>query len=144
VFATELGRFFLGQKPNTRVKRSLFSTATQCNDVQIKTSTKIGLLHQTINFKPVLCRSLEGLGEKFTFSALIFYQHYERSKIPRVSHASPSAKNRALEEVNLPRVLHSGKQGFPECRKVYGTRERPSSSSATLEEERHSRNKICI
>jgi hypothetical protein len=35
--------------------------------------------------------------------------HYRRGKISRVSQASPSAKNRALGEVNLPRVLHSGK-----------------------------------
>jgi hypothetical protein len=36
--------------------------------------------------------------------------HYGRSKIPRVPRASPSAKNRALGEDNLPRVLHSGKK----------------------------------
>ena len=35
--------------------------------------------------------------------------HYGRGKIPRVSQASPSAKNRALGKANLPRVLHSGK-----------------------------------
>jgi hypothetical protein len=42
--------------------------------------------------------------------------HYGRSKIPRVSNTSPSAKNRALGEATLPRVLHSGERGFPECR----------------------------
>ena len=36
-------------------------------------------------------------------------RHYGRGKIPRVSQASPSAKNRALGKANLPRVLHSGK-----------------------------------
>jgi hypothetical protein len=37
-------------------------------------------------------------------------QHYGRSKLSRVPHTSPSAKNRALREANLPRVLHSGKK----------------------------------
>jgi hypothetical protein len=57
--------------------------------------------------------------------------HYGRSKIPRVSNSSPSAKNRALGEANL----HSGKGG---------TRGKPSSPSATLGEEGHSQKKICI
>ena len=35
--------------------------------------------------------------------------HYGRGTIPRVSQASPSAKNWALGKANLPRVLHSGK-----------------------------------
>ena len=48
--------------------------------------------------------------------------HYGRDNIPRVSLASPSAKNRALGKENLPRVLHSGKRGFPECRRDPGTR----------------------
>jgi hypothetical protein len=33
----------------------------------------------------------------------------ERTVIPRVPGTSPRAKNRALGEANLPRVLHSGK-----------------------------------
>jgi hypothetical protein len=33
----------------------------------------------------------------------------EKQYSPRVPHASPSSKNRALGEDNLPRVLHSGK-----------------------------------
>jgi auxin responsive GH3 family protein len=43
-----------------------------------------------------------------TYAGLSRY-HYGRSNIPRVSRTSPSAKNRALREDNLPRVLHSGK-----------------------------------
>ena len=35
--------------------------------------------------------------------------HYGRGKIPRVSLAFPSAKNRSLAKENLLRVLHSGK-----------------------------------
>jgi hypothetical protein len=37
------------------------------------------------------------------------HQHYGRTVIPRVPGASPRAKNRALGEADLPRVLHSGK-----------------------------------
>jgi hypothetical protein len=45
------------------------------------------------------------------------------SKIPRVSHASPSAKNRTLKEATLPLVLHSGRnctqgrEAFPSAEK---------------------------
>jgi hypothetical protein len=35
--------------------------------------------------------------------------HYGRSNLCRVPRTSPRAKNRALGEDNLPRVLHSGK-----------------------------------
>jgi len=70
-------------------------------------------------------RSLGGLREAIS--------HCGRIKISRVSQASPSAKNRALGEVNLPRVLYSGKNY---------TRRRETFSSATkylaLGEEQHS------
>jgi hypothetical protein len=66
-------------------------------------------------------------------------RHYGRNKIPRVSFASPSAKNRALGKENPPRVLHSGKN----C-----TRRREASPSAIepmpLGEERTQKRKICI
>ena len=59
--------------------------------------------------------------------------HYGRGKIPRVSQASPSAKNRAFGKANLPRVLHSGKNS---------TRRREALPSAAkclaLGKERHS------
>jgi disease resistance protein RPM1 len=38
-----------------------------------------------------------------------YHPHYRRTVIPRVPGTSPRAKNRALGEANLPRVLHSGK-----------------------------------
>jgi hypothetical protein len=66
--------------------------------------------------------------------------HYGRTVIPRVPGTSPSAKNRALGEANLPRVLHSGKRAFPECREghgtlgKFGTRGKSSSPRATLGE----------
>jgi hypothetical protein len=73
-----------------------------------------------------------------------------RSKVPRVSLASPSAKNRALGEENLPRVLHSGKRGFPECRRVHGTRGREALREGPLPRVQHSgkrgtqKRKFCI
>jgi len=68
--------------------------------------------------------------------ALIFVRtsHYGRTEIFRVSQASPSAKNWALGEDDLSRVLHSGKN----C-----TRRREASPSAVaylaLGEEQHSK-----
>jgi hypothetical protein len=50
--------------------------------------------------------------------------HYKRTEIPRVPHSSLSAKNRALGEANLPRVLHLEKRAFPECREAHDTRGR--------------------
>jgi hypothetical protein len=51
------------------------------------------------------------LDEQPTFLVAAVTIHYGRSKLSRVPHTSPSAKNRALGEANLPRVLHSGKTG---------------------------------
>jgi hypothetical protein len=68
-----------------------------------------------------------------------FRTNYGRSKIPRVSNTSPSAKNRALGEATFPRVLHSGKN----CTR--GREAFPSADECpTLGEDRHSQKEICI
>jgi hypothetical protein len=58
-------------------------------------------------------------------------------EIPRVSKASPRAKNRTLGQASLPRVLLSGKnctrgRGFPECRSLPGTRGRMTLEKSPL------------
>jgi hypothetical protein len=68
-----------------------------------------------------------------SYNRIEMVTHYGRMDISRVSIASLSAKNRALGEEPLPRVLHSGKKN---------TRGREASPSAigsmALGEERHS------
>jgi hypothetical protein len=71
-------------------------------------------------------------------TSYLYPKHYGRIEIPRVSQASPSAKNRALGEASLPRVLHSGKRGFPECRSLPGTRGRTTLRKDPLPRAQHS------
>jgi hypothetical protein len=75
----------------------------------------------------VICKPREFKKEEGYISS-IFTLHYGRMDISRVSIASPSAKNRALGEDPLPRVLHSGKKN--------------TQGREKLGEERHSRTKI--
>jgi hypothetical protein len=72
------------------------------------------------------------------------YNHYGRTVIPRVPGTSPRAKNRALGEANLPRVLHSGKIStrgrghFPSVAKAMALRESSALGESHLPREEHS------
>jgi hypothetical protein len=80
----------------------------------------------------VICKPREFKKEEGYISS-IFTLHYGRMDISRVSIASPSAKNRALGEDTLRRVLHSGKKN------TQGREASPSAiGSMALGEERHS------
>ena len=66
--------------------------------------------------------------------------HYGRDKIPRVSLASPSAKNRTLGKEDLPRVLHSGKnctrgrEAFPSAAEILALGKDQHSAKALFPE----------
>ena len=66
--------------------------------------------------------------------------HYRRGKIPRVSLASPSAKNQALGKENLPRVLHSGnnctrgREVFPSAAEILALGKEQHSAKALFPE----------
>jgi hypothetical protein len=68
------------------------------------------------------------------------YIHYGRGKIPRVSLASPSAKNRALGKENLPQVLHSGnnctrgREAFPSAAEILALGKEQHSAKALFPE----------
>ena len=70
---------------------------------------------------------------KFVTIVKLSTSHYGRGKIPRVSQASSSAKNRARGKANLSRVLHSGKNS------TRGREALPSAAEClALGKERHS------
>jgi hypothetical protein len=73
-----------------------------------------------------------------TNEGLRTFLHYGRSKLSRVPHTSPSAKNRTFGEANLPRVLHSGKMASPECLKGHDTRGRQALGEGHLPRAQHS------
>jgi hypothetical protein len=68
--------------------------------------------HILLKYIPDVVRYYNYLGLLKPKESIYFFEerHYGRTEIPRVPNSSPSAKNQALGEANLPRVLHSGKK----------------------------------